>query len=221
MVGNETTLKINDGNAGNIDIYSGVGNLNLQTLNIYGDCQTIALSAGDAGGIAFDGSLIRLGDNNDGVNGTKIIIDDTGVDIKINCVAKTSIGDGINGGALTGYTFLIDADTGGQYFTSNGGQASKCDEITALSVQIEKKMNFITTDVDVELKKSNEYLNELGGGNGEGWFCYIQNISITSAASEDFVNNTITPTYTLSKYSTRRFTLTYWTTNGKYYWSVL
>jgi hypothetical protein len=166
----------------------------------------------------------NAGDTFNTGNKTQINLLDSGSGfIALNTnTGRAILGDfnGINNG------YLFEANAGERFFTSNGGQASRCDEITTALTQIEMFNNFITSNVDVELKAPASYLNGLNGPNGEGWFCYIQNISsgnitISSAVGTDFVFGALLASFVIGPYTTRRFTLTYWTNDGVYYWSVL
>jgi hypothetical protein len=201
---------------GKIDITSGV-EINLDSSgSIIGSAVT---------GMDFDtgNGYFNAGDTFGGNNKTTINIVDSISQINLQCPAGTvQIGD-VNTD-VSGNQFIVNSAE--QYFTSNGGQASRCDEITTALTQIEMFNNFITSNVDVELKAPASYLNGLNGPNGEGWFCYIQNISsgnitISSAVGTDFVFGALLASFVIGPYTTRRFTLTYWTNDGVYYWSVL
>ena len=102
-------------------------------------------------------------------------------------------------------------------------------EITVPATFIEVFDNFVSTDVNCRFRATATYTNPLTtASGGAGWFCYIQNmdsggpVSISAVDGTEFlVNGTLIATLGLPAYTTARFTLTYWTALGQYYWSVL
>ena len=171
----------------------------------------------------------NAGDTTNVGNKTQInLLDAFGVGVGyINLNTNTGkVGLGDTNSINTGYQF--EANAGSRYLTSNGGRMANHTEITSPNTKIEIYDNFITTEVPVDLQRVEVYTNPLLVPTGPGWFCYIQNISggsitISSLDSTNFVSSGVgfvTP-FVLNAYTTARFTLTYWTTNGSYYWSVL
>jgi hypothetical protein len=224
FLGSTTTTNISNSNNQTMDI-TGSGELNLTstTSNInLNSAGYISATAPIGIDLNCQGGYFNAGDTFNTGNKTQINLLDSGSGfIALNTnTGRAILGDfnGVNNG------YLFEANAGERFFTSNGGQASRCDEITIAGTRIEKYMNFVSTDVDVNLRPPIDYGNALAF-NGEGWHCYIQNIggnfiNVNSLDRTEFVFGALSPTFVMNPYSTHRFTLTYWSPAGKYYWSV-
>ena len=195
--------------------------------------RTIKAIASDGMDLETRKGYFNAGDTTNVGNKTQINLLDAGgitggvgyINLNTN-TGKVGLGD-INS-INTGYQF--EANAGSRYLTSNGGRMANHSEYTSPNTKIEIYDNFITTDVPVDLQRVEVYTNPLLTSlrTGPGWFCYIQNISggsitISSLDSTNFVSSGVGffTHFALNAYTTARFTLTYWTTNGSYYWSVL
>lgn len=240
-----------DTGSGGFTIEEAQGNLDIKTLGGYDitvqSSNQINLNSNDninlnAGVNCFiscvpsgGSNLIRLNSNDnkteigdvDGTyNKTTLTVDDFAQDIYIS-TPNGRIWNGDNNGLGTGARTRFDVSK--RVLSVQCGHQSACDEVNnTIGTKIEEYCNFISTDVDVQMKEVGVYFNDLTP-NGEGWYCYIMNygggdIQITSNDGKRFISRTIggiNPTGIIGKFTTARLTLVYLTPLGDYFWSLM
>lgn len=166
------------------------------------------------------------GDVNNNYNKTSFLVDDFAQDIYIS-TPNGRIWNGDNNGIGTGARTRFDVSK--RVLSVQCGHQSACDEVgNTIGTKIEEYCNFISTDVDVQMKEVGVYFNDLTP-NGEGWYCYIMNygggdIQVTSNDGKQFISRTIggfNPNGIIGKFTTVRLTLVYLSPFGDYFWSLM
>ena len=168
----------------------------------------------------------EIGDVDGTYNKTTLTVDDFTQDIYVTS-PNGRIWNGDNNGIGTGARTRFDVSK--RQMSVFCGQQASVDYVNdTIGTKIEEYCNFISTDVDVQMKAVGDYFNDLTP-NGEGWYCYIMNygggdIQITSNDGKQFISRTIggiNPTGIIGKYTTARLTLVYLHPFGDYFWSLM
>jgi hypothetical protein len=187
----------------------------------------INTNSGGGNGIYLNSTdgLINMGDYNQNFNRTYYSLDDATKQIITNTPDGLIWSGDIN---AIGSTATVQLNVAHRFQSIFSGRMSSTEEINiTIGNHAEPYSNYFTTDTDVRFYPRIDYENPLTP-NGDGWFCYITNITggdlnMTADDGLPFTSRSIggfNTTGNIGKYETVRVSLSYHTTTG-YFWAVL